>query len=173
MVETKRHGDAFDYYYSLGAGRSCQQVAIKFSVSRTSVQKWKKAFNWAERVIQRDIEINKKVEEKTNDAIVNTKADYRALIKERLEEDNALDGYAVALIGKAKELIESGDMKLENIRDFVDVSKVHQGSTAKKIDLMKADLLLMGEADSLLDVKVSLIDVIRAGRGKKENDDSG
>jgi len=168
MVETKRHGDAFDYYYSLGEGRSCQQVAIKLSVSRTSVQKWKKAFNWDERVIQRDLEINKRVEEKTNNAIANTKADYRALIKERLAEDVALDGYSVALIGKAKELIESGEMKLVSVRDFVEVAKVHQGSTAKKIDLMKADLLLMGEADSRVEGNVTLIDVLRAGRKEKE-----
>lgn len=151
MVETKRHGDAFDVYYTLGADRSYAEVGRKLGVSKTSIEKWGREFNWKERVILRDLEINKKVEDKTNDHIVNTKADYRAIIKDRLEEDIALDGYAVALIGKAKKRIESGDMKVETIKELVELMKAHQGSTAKKIELMKADLLMMGEADQRID----------------------
>lgn len=152
MVETTRHGDAFNYYLSLiGPKRSYTEVALKFKVSRTSVAKWAKAFSWVERVALRDIEINKQTENATSETIVNTKADYRAMIKERLEEDTALDGYVVALIGKAKELIESGEMKVETVRELVELMKVHQGSTAKKIDLMRAGLLMMGEADSKVD----------------------
>jgi len=147
MVETKRHGDAFDYYYSLGNERSCQKVATELSISRTSVQKWKKAFNWKERIIQRDLEINKKVEEKTNDAIVNTKADYRAMIKERLASIDVESGYLKTAYGTAKKLLEDGQLGATTIKDLTDLAKAMQGMYKEEQNLVKLDLLLMGEAD--------------------------
>lgn len=145
MVETKRHGDAFDYYYSLGSDRSCQQVATEFTVSRTSVQKWKKAFNWIERIIQRDLEINKKTEEKTNKAIVNTKADYRAGIAKDLDSLSTIRQRYEKLIADATEKIEKGEIEAEGIDDLDRLA-----SSLKKLhdlnkDYINLDLKLVGE----------------------------
>ena len=84
MVENLRMKEAFEYYYSLGDKRSLQQVAKKFTVSETSARKWSAAFNWQERVVQRDIEISKGLEKKTNTTILNEKANYRRIIKETI-----------------------------------------------------------------------------------------
>ena len=84
MVESLRMKEAFEYYYSLGDKRSLQQVAKKFTVSETSARKWSAAFNWQERVVQRDIEISKGLEKKTNTTILNEKANYRRIIREAI-----------------------------------------------------------------------------------------
>ena len=51
--ETQRHRDAFEDYYSMPK-RSLQRVADKYSVSKKSVERWSVAFNWAERIKERD-----------------------------------------------------------------------------------------------------------------------
>jgi hypothetical protein len=145
VVETKRHGDAFDYYYSLGAERSCQKVANKFTVSRTSVNKWKTSFNWHERVIQRDIEINRKTEAKTNKAIVNTKADYRADIKKNREELVVIRSRFEKLIADATAKIAAGEIAIKDVSELDRVA-----SSLKKLhdldkDYINLDLKLIGE----------------------------
>lgn len=84
MVETLQHKEAFEYYYSLGDSRSFKLVESKFKVSNMSVARWSKAFNWQERITQRDIEISKGLEKKTNTTILNEKANYRRIIKESI-----------------------------------------------------------------------------------------
>ena len=146
MVETKRHGDAFDYYYSLGEKRGYPQVASEFTVSRTSVKKWSKAFNWKERIIQRDLENNKKVEGKTNNAIVNTKADYRAGIGKDLKSLELFRQRAEKLIADATDLIENGAIKIKSIEDLDKVTSTLKKYHDPKKDYVKLDLELMGES---------------------------
>ena len=148
MVETKRHKDAFNDYYLMGADRSLRELARLHNVHLKSTARWSKEFNWQERIELRDIDLSRKLTEKVDDAVVNTRADYRKQIKDRLDEDLKLDSYATTLIGKAKEKIEKGELSVETIKELTELMRVHQGSTAKKVELMKADLLMMGEADS-------------------------
>jgi len=159
MIETKRHGDAFDYYYSLGNGRSCQAVATKFTVSRTSVHKWKKAFNWPERVIQRDLEINKRTEQKTNTAIVNTKAKYRTDIADRLKETDKLIQRLTTLVAKVSPRIAKGsgqddgqvdsdkvkELKIDSIKELDEVLQTAVKLEVLRLQLVKQDLALIGE----------------------------
>ena len=119
MKETLRHREAFEYYYSLGDKRSYPKVASKFTVSRTSIKKWAKAFNWQTRIEQRDIENSKTLAKKTNKAVVNSKADYRALIKE------TVDIY--------KQKLKDGKIKVNKPQDLDTLAKL--------------DLVLMGEAN--------------------------
>lgn len=145
MQETKRHGDAFDYYYSLGKERSYAEVGRKLGVSKTSVDKWGKEFNWQFRITQRDLDINKKTEEKTNKAIVNTKADYRAGIAENLQSLKTIRQGYKKLIDDAIEAIKKGEIEINNAKEFDTVI-----SSLKKLydldkDYVKLDLLLVGE----------------------------
>lgn len=142
MVETKRHGDAFDYYYSLGAKRNYTAVAGRFGVGKRTVEKWASAFNWQERVIQRDLEINKRVEEKTNDAVVNTKADYRRDIHLTLQPVNTTIN-TVLVKNKETGKLEC-NLEIKSAKDF----SLIVGALEK---LIKLDLVLMGEADSRTD----------------------
>jgi len=57
MTETALHKEIFDYFYKLGAGRKHSKVHKKYGVSRTSIRKWSKMFNWPERIKKLDSEI--------------------------------------------------------------------------------------------------------------------
>ncbi len=82
MIETLRHQEAFEYYYALGAKRSLAEVGRKFGVSEVSTQKWGKAHNWPDRVIERDNK-NALVLAKQNDkAIIRDKAKDRKLVED-------------------------------------------------------------------------------------------
>ena len=125
MKETFRHKEAFEYYYSLGEKKSITEVARKFTLSRASISKWSKAFNWQDRIIQRDIENGKRLEKKTDNNVVNSKADYRALIRQTVElyKQRLIDG----------KIIINRPQDLET--------------------LVKLDLNLMGEASEITDDK--------------------
>jgi len=148
MKEKLKHKEAFEYYYSLGDKRSYPKVASKFTVSRTSIKKWSKAFNWQDRIELRDIDNGKKLEAKTDKAVVNSKADYRALIRK------TVDLY--------KKKLDDGKIIISRPQDL-DI-------------LAKLDLTMMGEATergelNITNAKQKFIDRInniakRAGEGK-------
>ena len=128
MKETLRHQEAFEYYYTLGEKRSIPQVAQKYAVSTAGVKKWSKAFNWQERIEQRDMENSRRLEKKTNNTIVNEKANYRKIIK--------------ASIQTFVEKLRAGAIEVESIQDVE--------------RLVKLDLLLMGEATDRQDEEINI-----------------
>ena len=79
--ETLKHKEAFELYYGLGNERSLQKVADEYGVTLKAVHQWNVSFNWQERVIQRDTEIGRKLQERNIDTILNEKANYRKIIK--------------------------------------------------------------------------------------------
>ena len=118
MKENLQHSEAFEYYYSLGKERSLVAVSCQYDVSERTVARWSKTFSWQERIELRDIEISKKLEEKTNTTIVNEKANYRKIIK--------------ASIATFVERLKNKEVDVTTIADLE--------------RLIKLDLLLMGEA---------------------------
>jgi hypothetical protein len=145
MKETPRHQKAFDFYYSLGdERRSLRQVARKYNVTLTAVNNWNKAFNWQARVAQRDIENSKRLEKKTNDTIVNTKASYREDIKKILAINKALINTA----------IENGKLiiSIKDVGDFKTASDIQE-------KLTKVDLVLIGEATERTEHKFTDVDL--------------
>jgi transposase len=117
MKEQQKHIEAFEYYYGKGDTRGYRDVAQHFGISLTSVTNWAKAFNWQERVEQRNIEVAKKLEAKTISTVVNEKANYRKIIK--------------AQISNYVKRLSTNEIKIESVADFE--------------RLVKLDLLLMGE----------------------------
>jgi len=85
MKETAKQLDAFEYYYSLGEKRTLITVAHQFNVSERTAFRWSSDFNWQSRVVERDKEINEKVQQRTNNLIFKTKAQYRQEIEENLK----------------------------------------------------------------------------------------
>jgi len=163
MRETKEHTDAYNQYYLMGAKRSFVSAAGQCGVSERTIARWAKEFSWKERIVLQDIQNSREDTKNVNAAVVNTKADYRKMIKERLEEDIKLDGYATAIIDKAKEMIESGELKVSSIKELAELMRVHHGSTAKKVELMKLDLLMIGEADGREEQIIIVNDLTGAG----------
>lgn len=73
MIETLRHQEAFEYYYSLGEARTLPQVSQKSKAALVTVKRWSKAFNWQERVQERDNKNAKALAKKTDNLIVRDK----------------------------------------------------------------------------------------------------
>jgi nitrate reductase NapAB chaperone NapD len=140
MKETPRHIKAFELYYAMGENRSLENLHQKYPNDTPKIdalKKWSKAFNWQQRVEQRDIENSKALEDKlkpqTNKTIVNTKADYRAEIKTQL-------GILKAILNQAiKDIKEKRIIKVANTNELKDVVNSYE-------KLSKLDLLMMGEA---------------------------
>jgi len=148
MKEKLKHKEAFEYYYSLGDKRSLKKVALQYTCSIPAVKKWSIAFNWQDRIELRDIDNGKKLEAKTDKAVVNSKADYRALIRK------TVDLY--------KKKLDDGKIIISRPQDL-DI-------------LAKLDLTMMGEATergelNITNAKQKLVDKInsiakRAREGK-------
>jgi len=132
MKETLRHKDAFEYYYSLGENRGLRKVVQKFNITLTAVANWSKAFHWQERVEQRDIEIGRELPAKTNETVLNTKANYRAEIKAQF---SILKKMLNELIKKFK---DNQGIKIKDITGLKDVLGCYE-------KLIRMDLTLMGE----------------------------
>ena len=171
MRETKAHADAFNEYYLMGDKRSLRALADQLEFSERTYFKWSTIHNWQERIALKDIEISRKLNDKVDDQIVNTKADYRKMIKERLLNIKTETGYLTKAYGTAKKKLEDEDndeLDVSNIRELTDLAKAMQGMYKEEQALMKLDLLMMGEADSRVEGNINLIDLLRAGREKSE-----
>jgi predicted transcriptional regulator len=54
QTEQEHHKHAFELYNSLGAKRSHKTVARQLGVSTSAVKQWSAAFNWSQRVQEKD-----------------------------------------------------------------------------------------------------------------------
>lgn len=130
MKESLRHREAFEFYYSLGEARSMQKVADHFNLAKSTVHTWSKKFNWTERIEQRDFEIGRKLEEKTNDTILDEKAKLLAITK-KLRTDFA-------------KRVQKEEVQVESVQDFERIVKIM--------------LLLMGEATEKTEQESKVVD---------------
>jgi len=129
MKEKLKHKKAFEFFYSLGgeaSEKNCRKVSEKFHISERTFWNWYKKFNWKERVEQRDIENGKKLEKKVNKAVVNSRADYRALIKKVVKE--------------FEKRLKAGKIRISRPEDLSIMAKL--------------DLLMMGEATEKEEKKI-------------------
>lgn len=112
--------EAFEIYYQLDDKRSLKAVAEKIGRTERTVAGWSRAFNWVDRVSQREIEERKNTA--NNDNIlaqtVDVKTRYRIMINN--------------LMAIASRKIAKGELAVKNVQDLERV--------------IKLDLLLMGEA---------------------------
>lgn len=116
--ETPLHMKAFEYYYSLGDIRSLSKVAEQFGVTRATVTRWNRKFNWQERIQERDRKVEQLLEEEAIQDAKAAKQQYRAIIQ--------------ATVRKFVEKLSTGQIEVKKIEDLE--------------RLVKLDLLLMGEA---------------------------
>lgn len=117
--ENKLQKEAFEVYYYLGNDRSLKKVAEKVCRTERTVAGWSRAYNWVDRVKQREIEdaVNEGVN-RLNAQTTDIKVRYRILMN--------------SLIERANKQVAEGSLAIKNISDLERV--------------IKLDLLLMGEA---------------------------
>ena len=139
MREELHHQRIFDIYYSMGENRSLQKLWEQLDQDNTierpsmaTLKRWSGVLSWQERIEQRDMENSRRLEQKTNNTIVNEKANYRKIIK--------------AAIGKFVKNLQDGKVDISSVQD------------AER--LVKLDLLLMGEATERGEV-VQIVDDIK------------
>jgi len=136
--ETLLHQQAFDFYYALGADRNLTQAGQKFEVRKSTAGLWSKSFDWQDRIKLRDIEISKKIQQKTDTTIISTKANYRKIIQ--------------ASISTYVDELKNKHITVRTIRDLV--------------DLMKLDLELLGETPQE-EIKIIIEDTLYPGQSGK------
>jgi len=118
MKETLRHKEAFETYYAMGAERSLASLAGDCGVSEKSVKTWSKSFDWQARIVARDQENARRLQQKTDEKIVNVKALYRKVVGSAISD----------FVNRLK----AGEIEVDSVTDLE--------------RLVKLDLLLMGEA---------------------------
>lgn len=128
MKETLRHIEAFEYYYALGSARSLSKVAKQFKVAVQTVHRWNDRLNWQEKLEERDVEIAELLQAECKNEAVMSKLKYRKVIKK------AMDQFIRSLL--------CGNVKIDSISDFE--------------RLLKADLLLAGEATERSDINANI-----------------
>ena len=145
MTETQRHREAFEQYYLLGDKRSYPKVASKFSVSRTSVKKWAKAFDWQERVLIRDKEIGDKVEKKVVSSSIEKKA---KMLNDLIRMETITEGaIRTAFVRNADGSLQKDqrgspilNVEVEKVKDLKDLGELN-------IKIKQLILAVMGEPE--------------------------
>ena len=109
--ETLKHIEAFESYYQMGKNRSLRDLADTLGVSYTSVFNWSKAFNWGEKIKERDAEIAAKVKERSIEEEVDLRSQFNLGIESavRLFLNN----------------LNNGLVKVETIQDFERLGKLY------------------------------------------------
>jgi len=60
-IENGRHKHAFEFYYALGWKRRYAPVAQELRVSASTIKNWSRAFNWRDRVEEREAEATRQL----------------------------------------------------------------------------------------------------------------
>ena len=151
MKEELKHKEIFEQYYIMGKDRSLKKLLDKLHRDSTgtapslrTLKSWSKAFNWQERIEQRDIEISRGLEDKTNETIINIKSGFKAEIKVQL---NIFKVMLNRLIKKFKDSKEDETIEIKKIEDL----KVVTDSYEK---LIKLYLTLIGEASEIEEIEL-------------------
>lgn len=156
MIETQRHLDAFEHYFSLGAVSSTETRKIiteKCNICDRTFWVWYKNFNWKYRIEQRNIEISKELAKTTNKEMLNTKADYRREVRGVL---SILKTAVSDVIKKMPNGKRGLAFKIEDIQDLTRVLKSY-----KELATLDLDLIGVSVGDETTNITINI-----------ENDDS-
>ncbi len=99
--EYARHQEAFEYWFRDGNPRTHQEVATKFGVNVTTVDNWKREFEWE----RRRQELNDRVQDYVNEKTIQTLGD--AKLKYLEIANLSIDTYLNQLKAKTVELTPS------------------------------------------------------------------
>jgi len=116
---------SFHIYYGLGDERTIKQLSVLTGESEHKLKSWRRRFSWERRVRALDSKVISLIDEKFGDLYSEVKGICQQVIFD--------------LMGAAKDDIESGELKIRNIKDLETV--------------MKMDMLLRGEATERVESK--------------------
>ncbi|MBT9151267.1 MAG: hypothetical protein DDT40_01455 [candidate division WS2 bacterium] len=133
MKEKQRHQDAFEIYFQKKQeGHSVvdtiMTVMSQCNVSEKTVYRWKSFFDWDGREAIRAAEIQKEVEKRSDNSIIENKSRYLS--------------YNHALLNQFQKDFEEGSVKIKNITDFKNV--------------IQLALLLQGERNEITEIEAKI-----------------
>ena len=114
--------EAFDFYRSLGAGRSYQQVARRFSVAKRSVQKLADRDNWQKRIEEIEARARQAADEKAANSLAGVAEKHLKIV--RALEAKALASLREMPIRSAGEAARILDAALRNERSLLGLDAV-------------------------------------------------
>ena len=142
MKETKRHHDAFLFYYELGDKRSLAKVGREFKVSEQSTTKWSRAFDWQKRIQEKNKRIAAIQEKKQETDIAKRKVDYSKIL--------------TGTIGQYVNRLKGEPHKCPHCKKMFKLPKMNLTPADFK-EMVKLDLLLSGEATDISLIKVEKV----------------
>ena len=175
---TAQREAAFDAYYTLGEERSLlalSQHLVSIEIFNDKPPKdrtlgtWSIEDNWQQRVIQRDLNNAKKVQERTDKKIVDIRAEMAAKVMEDYEEAATLQQRPARMLSDMKKDIEEGKIRIESTKDGRDVTGMYKDLDQVKANAVKKHLELLGEAGEIVEHQVTMKDIIL---GRRPNGDS-
>jgi len=170
MKEELRNKEIYDLYYVMGKERSLARLREKLMSSKRpqdvlslkTLQRWSVAFNWQERIEQRDIEIGRGLEIKTNETVISIKAAFKAEIKVQLSIfktmlNKLIEKFKESKENKEKEIIEI--KKIDDLKIVTDcyeklvrlyLSLIGEGAEREERELRDADEKLFNKINSII-----------------------
>lgn len=133
VKETLRHQVAFETYYLLGEKRTMRRVANAMGLHHASISNWARAFDWHNRIIERDSKLAKRIQEKTEGDLVKLASEHRPTVRDIMVVVKAALQVGVNTIKSGKFRVDTAD----------GLSKIVVA--AEK--MIRLDLLLMGEPE--------------------------
>lgn len=141
--ETPFQREVFNIYYSMGNERSIKnlhsylmrlkeegKIEEEVPCERT-LKRWSKLFNWQLRIKQKNIEVNKKLNEQLDEDVLEIKANYRNIIRTLLEEQ-------MQILKEYKE--QNKSIQIKGVRDLREIVQMVE-------TLINLDLELIGEKE--------------------------
>lgn len=133
--QTKEKADnAFEIWYAMGAAKTFQKVADTVGVSRQTIRQWADKTNWTRKMQERMKAVDGKVEQKAIQAAVRDKLRHRQEINDTLNVLRAVENVAVKKLNR-------GELEVTSVSDVAGIARA-------QAELVRLDLVLMGEADS-------------------------
>lgn len=142
MRETLRHKELFEIYYQMGKERSLVKLREKLQTDQSQTKNiptlerlkaWSKAFNWQDRVKERDQKIAKELEKKSIQDITKRKLKYQRQIAKMLEANMKRFDKVVVKDEDGKIITIKIDDKTP--KDFESIVRTHQVLIDKDLEL--------------------------------------
>lgn len=112
LTETPEQKDAFEQYFLMGDNRSYRQLAKKLNKGVTTISGWAKKFDWQERIVERDKQVDEIIEQRNNKTMAELREEQAKLL------DLALESFM--------EKVSQGKMEIESWQDYQRVWDIRQ-----------------------------------------------
>ena len=114
MARKKLPPDCFEHYFALGPGRSYEQVAEHYGVSKTTVANLAEREDWQGQVAKREETVRRRSEEKTMESLDDMRERHLKLL--RLMQAKAIESLKSMSLDRAIDAVRTLDLTIRQER---------------------------------------------------------